>query len=268
MRFCPPCHRYLNGAFSCAGCGADARTLPVVPTPVDPPRPRVTMRPLPSRPDEAVFRAGRPRVPISHARRPVRQAGVRKVAPALLAAGLGFAVMSAVAGAGADTRQTSVAGGSLPSSSGPLVGLPPGVDAPQNPTVGGYGTSPGLTATQTPNAAPVAAVADATPDDQPSGVPAAFLTGSPTPAAPTGVPGLPGLPGQPGWANPTPLPSRVPTFAPPTPAPTGPGGPTSIPGLPSQLSSQPPTPGVSVPVGSSGTPGSACAIQLLIICLG
>ncbi|MEY9938258.1 hypothetical protein [Streptacidiphilus sp. MAP5-3] len=259
MRFCPPCHRYLNGAFSCAGCGADARTLPEVPTPVEPPRPRVTMRPLPSPPDASVFRAGRPRVPISHARRPVRQAGARKVAPALLAAGLGFAVMSAVAGAGAGTGQASAAGGSLPSSSGPLVGLPPNVDAPQNPTVGGYGTAPGLTATQTPNAAPVAAVADATPDDTPSGVPTSLLTGSPTPALPTGA-----VPTGAGGSNPTPLPSRVPTPGRPTPAPTGPASPTYIPGLPSQL----PTPGVTVPLGSTGTPGPACAIQLLIICLG
>ncbi|MBF9069707.1 hypothetical protein [Streptacidiphilus fuscans] len=258
MRFCPPCHRYLNGAFSCAGCGADARTLPEVPTPADPPRPRVTMRPLPTRPETRVLRAGRPHVPVSHARRPMRQAGARKVAPALLAAGLGFAAMSAVAGAGANTGQASAAGGSLPSTSGPLLGLPPGVDAPQSPTIGGYGTAPGLTAAQSPDTAPVAAVADATPGDGPSGVPTGLLTGWPTPALPGGS-----LPtGSAGGGNPTPLPSRVPTPVQPTPvqptpAPTGPASPTYIPSLP--------TPGVTVP---SGTPGTDCAIQLLIVCIG
>ncbi|MEY9872945.1 hypothetical protein ABH931_002426 [Streptacidiphilus sp. MAP12-33] len=264
MRYCPTCRRYVNGAYSCAGCGIDATKLPYV-GPDEPLTRRQPVLPalaesVPQREPETVASPAPPersrRVTATHAVVPLaRRPRAGRLAPALLVAGLGFAGLCAVAGSAAPGG-SAAAQGSAPLSAPTLGGLGQWGGGQGSPVGGaaapglpGGGATPTNAPTGEPGAAgdtvPVAAVAPASTDPAAPTASTVSTTGSSPSLAPLAPVADTSPATAPGTPVTTPTPATPTTTA--TSTPTTRSGPTPAP---------------------AAAPAPTCALQLLVLCLG
>ena len=221
LRYCPTCRRYVNGALSCPGCGVAATGLPLAAIEL-PPQPATKARP-PAVAPRSVRSAARPTTsriarPAPHPSAPrsrlvpgrgQRGFPLRRLAFALLIAGLGVAVLCGIAGVGSSPGPTGR------SSTGRAMGG------------GGNGgtTAPTSTASATQPAGAPMAVAEATVAvEAPAALaPSALIAPPVAPApAPAGTPPL--VPSNPAIAgtgqSPAPAPITPTAGASPSPSPS------------------------------------------------